>query len=148
MPDATIRPLTRADEAAWRRLWAGYLRFYRAELPEAATAATFARLLDPASGMGGLVAEDDGGVVGICNWVIHPSTWSTAPTCYLQDLYVDPAARGSGAARALIEACADLARAKGCFRLYWLTQEFNAPARSLYDTLAQRTSFIVYRRPL
>jgi GNAT superfamily N-acetyltransferase len=145
---ATIRPLTRADEAGWRRLWAAYLRFYRAEVPEAVTAGTFARLLDPASGMGGLVAEDDGGIIGICNYVFHASTWSMAPTCYLQDLFVDPAARGSGAARALIAECEAVARAQGCFRLYWLTQEFNGPARSLYDTVAQRTSFIVYRKPL
>ena len=145
---ATIRPLTPADEAGWRRLWAAYLRFYRAEVSEEVTAATFARLLDPASGMGGLVAEDDGGIVGICNYVLHASTWSQAPTCYLQDLYVDPAARGSGAARALILDCEAVARARGCFRLYWLTQEFNGPARSLYDTVAQRTSFIVYRKPL
>jgi GNAT superfamily N-acetyltransferase len=144
----TVRTLSPGDEAAWRRLWASYLRFYRAEVPEAVTAGTFARLLDPASGMGGLVAEDDGGVIGICNWVMHASTWSLAPTCYLQDLYVDPAARGSGAAKALILACEGVAREAGCFRLYWLTQEFNAPARSLYDTVAQRTSFIVYRKPL
>lgn len=145
---ATIRPLTRADEAGWRRLWAAYLRFYRAEVPEAVTAGTFARLLDPASGMGGLVAEQDGGIVGICNYVFHANTWSLQPTCYLQDLYVDPAGRGSGAARALIAECEAVARAQGCFRLYWLTQEFNGPARSLYDTVAQRTSFIVYRKPL
>ena len=148
MPEPRIRPLAPADEGAWRRLWAGYLRFYRAELPEAVTAGTFARLLDPASDMGGLVAEDDSGVIGICNWVLHASTWSDRPTCYLQDLYVDPAARGSGAAKALILACEGVAKDKGCFRLYWLTQEFNAPARSLYDTVAQRTSFIVYRKPL
>lgn len=145
---ATIRPLTRADEAGWRRLWAAYLRFYRAEVPEAVTAGTFARLLDPASGMGGLVAEQDGGIVGICNYIFHANTWSLQPTCYLQDLYVDPTARGSGAARALIAECEAVARARGCFRLYWLTQEFNGPARSLYDTVAQRTSFIVYRKPL
>ena len=143
-----IRPLSADGEPAWRRLWAGYLRFYRAEVPEAVTAGTFARLLDPASGMGGLVAEAGGEVVGICNWVLHASTWSEQPTCYLQDLYVDPAPRGSGAAKALILACEALARDRGCFRLDWLTQEFNAPARSLYDTVAQRTSFIVYRKPL
>lgn len=145
---ATIRPLTPTDEAGWRRLWAAYLRFYRAEVPEAVTAGTFARLLDPASGMGGLVAEQDGAVIGICNYIFHANTWSLQPTCYLQDLYVDPAARGSGAAKALIAECEAVARAQGCFRLYWLTQEFNGPARSLYDTVAQRTSFIVYRKPL
>jgi GNAT superfamily N-acetyltransferase len=149
---SAVRPLVRGDEAAWRRLWAGYLGFYRAEVSDEVTAGTFARLMDPASGMGGLVAEaseaEGGGIVGICNYVFHASTWSLAPTCYLQDLYVDPAARGTGAARALILECEAVARARGCFRLYWLTQEYNGPARSLYDTVAQRTSFIVYRKSL
>jgi GNAT superfamily N-acetyltransferase len=148
MTQTTTRPLEPSDRQDWGRLWDGYLKFYRAEVPASVTDHTFVRLLDPDSGMGGLVAERDGRVVGICNYLFHASTWSTAPTCYLQDLFVDPAARGSGAARSLILACEEVARAQGCFRLYWFTQEFNGPARSLYDTLAQRTSFIVYRKPL
>lgn len=148
MPQTTIRPLATTDRADWGCLWDGYLKFYRAEVAPDVTERTFARLLDPGSGLGGLVAEQDGRVIGICNYLFHASTWSDAPTCYLQDLFVGPDARGSGAAKALILECERVARAAGAFRLYWLTQEFNAPARSLYDTVAQRTSFIVYRKPL
>jgi GNAT superfamily N-acetyltransferase len=148
MPESLIRPAEPRDEAAWRRLWAGYLRFYRAEVPEAATAATWARLLDADSDMSCLVAEKDGQVIGICNYLFHASTWSTQPICYLQDLYVDRDARGTDAARALILACEEAARAAGAFRLYWLTQEYNGAARSLYDTIVPRSSFIVYRKPL
>ena len=43
-----IRPLARTDHAAWAPLWAGYLRFYRADLAPAVTESTWARLLDPA----------------------------------------------------------------------------------------------------
>ncbi len=143
-----IRPAEPRDEADWRRLWAGYLRFYRAAVPEEVTAATWARLLDPESDMACLVAERNGKVIGICNYLFHASTWSVQPICYLQDLYVDPAARGSDAARALILACEDAARAAGAFRLYWQTQEYNGAARSLYDTIVPRSSFIVYRKPL
>ena len=148
MSTPVIRPASSSDETAWRRLWAAYLRFYRAEVPEAVTAGTWARLLDPDSDMGCLLAEQDGSVIGLCNYLFHASTWSLAPTCYLQDLYVDPQARGSAAARALIDACEGLARDHGAFRLYWLTQEYNAPARSLYDTIVPRSSFIVYRKAL
>ncbi len=147
-PTPLIRPAAAGDEADWRRLWAAYLRFYRAEVPETVTAATWARLLEPGSDMGCLVAETGGGVAGICNYLFHANTWSVAPVCYLQDLYVDPDARGTGAARALIEACERVAIERGAFRLYWLTQEFNGPARSLYDTITPRSSFIVYRKGL
>jgi GNAT superfamily N-acetyltransferase len=70
------------------------------------------------------------------------------PNCYLEDLFVDPSARGSGAAKALILAVEEAARAAGAFRLYWHTQEYNAAARSLYDTITPRSSFIVYRKAL
>jgi hypothetical protein len=42
-----------------------------------------------------LVAEKDGRVIGICDYLFHASTWSTQPICYLQDLYVDRDARGT-----------------------------------------------------
>jgi GNAT superfamily N-acetyltransferase len=146
MSDVIIRTAEARDEARWRALWAGYVAFYRASVPEATTAATWARIRDPASPIESLVAERAGEVVGLCNYVLHDSTWDTRPICYLQDLYVDPATRGGGAAKALILACEEAARAKGCFRIYWQTQEYNAPARSLYDTIVPRSSFIVYRK--
>jgi GNAT superfamily N-acetyltransferase len=148
MIEVVIRPAEAKDEARWQTLWAGYLKFYRASVGEEVTANTWAMILDPDSGVDALVAEADGKVIGICNYLYHRSTWSTQPVCYLQDLYVDPDARGGGAAKALILACEKEAKRHGAFRLYWLTQEYNAPARSLYDTLAARSSFIVYRMAL
>jgi GNAT superfamily N-acetyltransferase len=146
MADVTIRKAASADEARWRVLWAGYVDFYRSSVSEEVTAATWARILDPASDIGCLVAERAGEVIGICNYVFHEHTWDTRRICYLQDLYVDPAKRGGGAAKALILACEAEAAKAGAFRLYWQTQEYNAPARSLYDTIVPRSSFIVYRK--
>jgi GNAT superfamily N-acetyltransferase len=146
MSDIIIRKAEARDEARWRELWADYVAFYRGSVPEEATAATWARLLDPGSQIDCLVAERAGRVEGICNYLFHDSTWSTQPICYLQDLFVDHAARGSGLAKRLILACEDEAKARGAFRLYWQTQEYNAPARSLYDTIVPRSSFIVYRK--
>lgn len=141
-----IRQAEARDEARWRELWAGYIDFYRGSVPEEATALTWARILDPESKIDCLVAERDGRVEGICNYLYHDSSWSTQQICYLQDLFVDPAARGGGLAKKLILACEDAAKEKGAFRLYWQTQEYNAPARSLYDTIVPRSSFIVYRK--
>jgi GNAT superfamily N-acetyltransferase len=144
MADIIIRSAIAEDEARWRVLWEGYQAFYRATVSAEATAKTWSRILDPTSLMDALVAEVDGQVVGICNYLFHDNTWSTQPICYLEDLYVDPAARGGGAARKLILACAEKAKEKNAFCVYWHTQEYNAAARSLYDTITPRTSFIVY----
>jgi GNAT superfamily N-acetyltransferase len=146
MHDVIIRKALASDEARWRTLWAGYVAFYRASLDEKVTANTWRQILDPASNIHALVAEQDGIVIGICNYVFHGSTWSTQPICYLQDLFVDPSRRGGGAAKKLILACEEEAKARGAFRLYWQTQEYNAPARSLYDTITPRSSFIVYHK--
>ena len=80
--------------------------------------------------------------------MFHASTWSPQDSCYLNDLFVSPAARGSGAGRALIAATYEVAAARGADEVYWHTQEFNASARSLYDTVAQLTSFRVYEHKL
>jgi GNAT superfamily N-acetyltransferase len=141
-----IRPVLRNDRAQWDALWAGYLRFYRHRLPDEITDGAFARLIDPASRLHGLVAERDSALVGFVHYQFHPSTWSMRDYCYLEDLYVDPQARGHGVGRALIQAVYAAADREQAATVYWLTQEFNADGRALYDTLARRTSFIRYER--
>src|SRR5580692_5943953 len=140
-----IRELKRQDHDGWMELWTEYLRFYRVELGEQLTAMTFARLCDASDGMFGLVAVADGEqLVGLANSLVHPSTWSIAGYCYLEDLFVTPRARGGEVAKGLIDAAAAVARDRGVERMYWHTQQFNGPARSLYDSVGRLTSMVVY----
>lgn len=141
-----IRPVQAADEAKWRELWAGYLAFYQTSLPEEVTSLTWRRLLDPEEPVHCLVAESDGAVLGIVNYVFHRATWSATSYCYLEDLFTAPEARGRGVGKALIKAVyAEAARA-GATRVYWLTHESNATARLLYDAVAENGGFIQYRK--
>jgi GNAT superfamily N-acetyltransferase len=142
----TIRPLRADDRAAWQPLWDGYLRFYRAELEPATTDHVFARLAEERDGMFGLLAEEGDELVGFAHVVVHPSTWTTGRYAYMEDLYVSGAGRGSGAGRALIEAVYARADELGAPHVYWHTQEYNGAARSLYDQVGSRTSFVVYER--
>jgi ribosomal protein S18 acetylase RimI-like enzyme len=133
-----------ADEPVWRVLWDGYCEFYETVVPPDVTAETWRRLLEPGGPVEGLVAERDGEVVGFVNCVIHPSTWATAESCYLEDLFVSPAARGTGAGRSLIEAVVERARSRGLETVYWHTREDNARARALYDTFTKADDFVRY----
>ncbi len=143
----TIRPLRQTDEADWRRLWAGYLAFYETTLPETVYATTFARLLDPARPQqNAMVAELGGRLVGLVHYIFHAHNWRPEDVCYLQDLYVDPETRGTGAGRALVEAVYAAADANGTPAVYWLTQDFNTTARQLYDRIAKVSPFIRYNR--
>ncbi len=143
---AEVRDLRASDRAAWQPLWDSYLRFYRAELEPDVTDHAFARLCEQRDGMFGLLAADGETVHGFAHVIVHPSTWTTGRYAYLEDLYVGPDARGTGAGRALIEAVYERADARGAPHVYWHTQEYNAPARSLYDQVARRTSFVMYER--
>lgn len=144
----TIRPLQPDDRQAWNELWQAYLDFYQTPLAPEVTEATWARLHDPAEPMYCLCAEIGGEVMGITHYLLHRSSWAKEHYCYLEDLFVAPAARGHGAGEALIEAVADAARLANADRLYWITHEANSTARSLYDRLAMRAPFVQYRKVL
>ncbi|MEE4174862.1 MAG: GNAT family N-acetyltransferase [Xanthomonadales bacterium] len=145
--DLDIRPLRRSDEPAWRTLWTGYLAYYETELPEAIYASTFERLLseDPHE-FHGLLAVLDGTPVGLVHFVFHRSCWSIENTCYLQDLFVDPAMRGKSIGRALIEAVYAAADEAGHPDVYWQTQHFNTTGRRLYDRVGKLSDFVIYER--
>lgn len=146
MSDFIVRDLQANDRAQWDPLWQGYLAFYETKLADDVTDVTFARLLDPAEPMFALVAERDGRLIGVVQNVIHRATWTKTHYCYLEDLFVAPAARGSGVGRALIEAVYARADVLGATRVYWLTHEANTAARRLYDAVAKNAGFIQYRR--
>jgi GNAT superfamily N-acetyltransferase len=145
-----IRPAAPDDFDAWKVLWDGYNAFYgRAgvtALPEEMTRLTWARIHDPSEPVHALVVEADGGLVGLAHYLLHRSTTQAAMVCYLQDLFTAPHRRGSGIGAALIEAVCAHARELGCARVYWQTHETNAVARALYDRVAVRSGFIVYRK--
>jgi GNAT superfamily N-acetyltransferase len=140
-----VRPLRQDERQGWEPLWLGYLAFYDSAVSPEVTDATWRRLHDPTEPMHVLGAFLDDTLVGIVHYLFHRATWTIGDYCYLQDLFTAPEARGQGAGRALIEAVYDRAEVAGASRVYWLTQETNATARALYDTLADRPGFIQYR---
>ena len=140
-----IRPAQAGDREQWDPLWQGYLEFYRASLDAGVTDELWRRILDPDHEIRALLAEADGGLLGLVHFFPHAHTWYEAPVCYLNDLFVLPAARGAGIGRHLIEAVAEEARHRGWAEVYWHTRADNATARSLYDRVTGGTDgFINY----
>lgn len=142
-----ITGLGPADRPRWTDLWRAYLKFYETILPGDVYDHTWSRIVADES-IHGLAARSGTEIVGISHFIFHAHGWTLQHACYLQDLFVDPAARGQGAGRALIEAVATKAREHGADRLYWLTQGDNTEARQLYDRLAKTRGFIKYDYPL
>lgn len=147
-----IRPVELDDRVQWERLWAGYNAFYgrlgSTALPEEVTSRTWSRFFDAYEPVHALVAARGGELLGIAHYLFHRSTTSIEPSCYLQDLYSSEAARGQGVGRSLINAIYGHAKSTGLSRVYWQTHESNSIAMHLYDTVAERSGFFVYRKTL
>jgi len=152
MNSVIVRPVEEVDFAAWLPLWDGYNAFYGrtgdAALPDEVTRTTWQRFFDPNEPVFALLAVADGTVLGLVHYLFHRSTSRIAPTCYLQDLFTLPAARGKGVGRAMIEAVYMRALAQGVQRVYWQTHESNTAGRRLYDQVATNEGFIVYSHTL
>ena len=147
-----IRAVTSADFPGWKRLWDGYNAFYGrvgdTALAAEITRMTWSRFSDGSEPMHALIAEESGRMLGLAHYLFHRSTIQIPLTCYLQDLFTVEDARGKGVGRALIHAVYDRARAAGSPRVYWQTHETNEVAMRLYDQVAERSGFVVYRKAL
>ena len=147
-----VRPVARSDYAQWLRLWDGYNAFYgrsgETALAPEITQMTWVRFFDAYEPVHALVAESRGRLGGLAHYLFHRSTTTIAPVCYLQDLFSDASARGQGVGRALITELYGRARQAGASRVYWQTHETNQTAQTLYDKVAERSGFIVYRKQI
>jgi GNAT superfamily N-acetyltransferase len=145
-----VRALQRADFLHWKQLWDGYNAFYGrvgdTALASDITLVTWSRFFDACEPMHALVAEVAGRIVGLAHFLYHRSTTQISPTCYLSDLFTVDTVRGQGVGRALIGAVYAHAKLAGSPRVYWQTHETNAVAMRLYDQVAERSGFLVYRR--
>ena len=142
-----IRPLQANDRKAWSRMWTDYLVFYGSDVSPEVQNITFLRLIDPNFLLQNcLIAESNGVAVGIVHYIYHAHNWRAEDVCYLQDLFAEEHVRGQGIGRALIEAVYAAADANGTPSVYWMTQDFNANARLLYDRIGSLTPFIKYSR--
>ena len=147
-----IRPVQQADSPQWKALWGAYNEFYgrfgATALPAEVTQMTWSRFFDAYEPVYAMVAEEDGELVGLVHYLFHRTTTSITPTCYLNDLFTLDSQRGKGIGRRLIDAVYEQAKIAGIGRVYWLTHETNSTAMKLYDQVADRSGFVVYRKSI
>ena len=144
MTELTITPARLQDEARWRELYAGYAAFYSVPFAEADYARVWSWIHDPARETRCLLARDaDGRPVGLAHYRAFDAPLR-GTSCFLDDLYVDPAARGGGAADALLTELRRIAAEQGWAQIRWNTAEDNYRARAVYDRHAQKTVFLTY----
>lgn len=142
-----IRPLVATDRPAWYQLWNAYLDFHNNSLQDDISRITFDRLLDlNRPQQCGLLALENGQAAGFAHYIFHAHCRYIEDVCYLQDLYTDPAYRGQGIGRALVQGVYEEADNVGAPSVYWITRDSNENARALYDQVGELTPFLKYRR--
>jgi len=142
-----VVPVEERHKADWRRLYDGYAAFYKVQMTDAIADTLWGWLNDPAHVLNCLIAEDQNGkAIGLAHIRAMPRPLSGAECGFLDDLFVDPDARGQGAFEALFKAMDAMAQDRGWAMVRWLTQEFNYRGRSAYDRIATKTPFILYQR--
>jgi GNAT superfamily N-acetyltransferase len=140
-----IRPLAPADRPQWDELYAGYAAFYKVEQTQSMRDTVWSWLMDHHHESKALVAVDaSGSLVGLAHYRPFARPLSATTGGFLDDLFVNPAARGSGAADALLEALSELGRKHGWSVIRWITAEDNYRARAVYDRKAERTKWLTY----
>jgi GNAT superfamily N-acetyltransferase len=144
-PPVRVVAVAAEHRAGWDRLYAGYAAFYRVEQTAAMRDTVWRWLLDPAHEVEGLIALGPGSrPVGLAHFRPFARPLAAAVGGFLDDLFVSPDARGSGAAQALIQAVAEVGCARGWSVIRWITAEDNHRARAAYDRLAARTKWLTY----
>ena len=144
MAEVTIVPLAPEHEADWRRLYRGYMAFYKRPEDESVLDRLWGWLHDPAHEVQGLVALRDGRPVGLAHVRRMPSPIRAADVGFLDDLFVDPQVRGGRVGEALLAAVNALARERGWPVVRWITADDNYRARTLYDRVAKKTAWNLY----
>lgn len=140
-----IRSLHPDDRQPWERLYRGYADFYRVETSDDKLATLFGWLMDAAHPCNGLVAADEGGaLIGLAHYREMPSPLRGENVGFLDDLFVDPAARGRRAGEAILRHLDGIAEEQGWAVMRWITRDDNYRARKLYDLLAHRSDWITY----
>ncbi|NKB50091.1 MAG: GNAT family N-acetyltransferase [Alphaproteobacteria bacterium] len=146
MTEILVEPPRPEDKESWRELFEGYQNFYKVpENPQVAET-VWQWIHDPAHATECLLArETSGAVVGLAHFRDLPRPLSGTTAGFLDDLFVTPEARGSGAADALIAAVSAIGRERGWSWLRWFTAEDNHRARAFYDRVAYLSQWQTYQ---
>ena len=127
-------------------MWAANCAHFGASVSVVQDRELWHRIMDPGHPVKALMARRRGAAegMGFANYVLHPHTFSERLVCYLEDLWVEPSARGAGVGRALIDALVERGRTGGWRRIYWHVDAGNVAARALYDRIAPATGYVRY----
>lgn len=141
-----VSGVRQADRVEWERLYVAYADFYQMTLSDETMATVWSWMVDEDVPFHGLVVRSaEGGLVGLAHYKAIPSPLRGTMVGFLDDLFIEPAYRGSGAIDALMTALKRDGESRGWPFIRWITKDNNYRARALYDRYATRTDWVTYQ---
>lgn len=141
-----VNAVTEADQAAWQSLYKGYATFYKMPMTEQTLDTVWRWIHDESNLFWCRVARQaDGKPIGLMHFREMPSPLRGCQMGFLDDLFVDPEARGHGAVTALFDDLTEQARVRSWPSVRWITADDNYRARAVYDRLSHKTQWNTYQ---
>mgnify|MGYP001164270570 FL=1 len=140
----SLRNIHSTDKKQWIKLYKGYADFYRVEMNEEILETVWNWLFDKNHEMEGLVYEVDKKIVGFAHYRRMPRPLNGKDIGFLDDFFVDPDYRGQKIGKKILNELKKISKSKGWNLIRWITHSDNTRAKSLYDMVAQKTSFDLY----
>lgn len=142
----TVTNIDLVDREDWAQLYQGYAEFYQVPMNEQILDTVWAWIHDADNPFFGLIAKDQTGkAVGLMHCRQMPSPLRGALVGFLDDLFVDPEARGQGVVEELYVALNQLGEQQGWPFIRWITAENNYRGRAVYDKLSDKTHWVTYQ---
>ena len=141
---AMIRKIQIKDKERWEELYRGYAKFYKVEMNEKILHTVWNWLQDNKHELNGLAYEIDGNIVALAHYRRMPSPLRGQYIGFLDDLFVDPKFRGTKIGEKIINELKEVSKKKGWNLVRWITRNDNLRAKSLYDRVAEKTTWDLY----
>ena len=139
-----IREIQLKDKVQWEKLYKGYADFYKVEMNDKILQTIWSWLHDKSHDVEGLVYEVEDKIIGLAHYRRMPSPLRGQYIGFLDDLFVDPKYRGQKIGEKLINQMKEISISRGWNLVRWITRNDNTKAKSLYDRVAEKTSWDMY----
>ena len=139
-----IREIKLSDQDEWEVLYRGYADFYKVEMNDEILKTVWKWLHDKDHEVKGIVYEYENKIVGLAHYRRMPRPLSGKYIGFLDDIYVVPKYRGNKIGEKLIHELNKISKKNNWGLVRWNTCNDNMRAKSLYDRIAKKTTWVLY----
>ena len=140
----SIRDLLPKDKDQWEKLYRDYANFYKVEMNDKILNTLWNWVNDKNHEIEAIVYEVDGNIVAFAHYRRMPRPLKGQDIGFLDDLFVDPDYRGQKIGEKILNELKKISKTKKWNLIRWITQDDNIRAKSLYDKVAEKTSWDLY----